>query len=198
MISTTPQGQIIDGPEVRNVWFTDGYADYIRHFMRADRGGAGVGAPQSESPDRLDIRRQHRDVRGRRDHLHDGRSGRPPRRSSSISIRRRSPWMARAAPPHRSRRGRLDVRRGEPDAQGQARSAGNVVRISARASGPDTLAPASGRSPSSGTTHATATISWMTDEPADSQVEYGLTPAYGQVTPLNPARTTSHALSCPG
>ncbi|HEV3484209.1 MAG TPA: Ig-like domain-containing protein, partial [Vicinamibacterales bacterium] len=35
MISDTPQGQIIDGPEVRNVWFTDGYGDYVRHFMRA-------------------------------------------------------------------------------------------------------------------------------------------------------------------
>ncbi len=28
-----PNGVVIDGPEVNNQWFTDGYGDYIRHFM---------------------------------------------------------------------------------------------------------------------------------------------------------------------
>ena len=26
-------GRIIDGPDVNQIWFTDGYGDYIRHFM---------------------------------------------------------------------------------------------------------------------------------------------------------------------
>ena len=28
-----PDGVVIDGPEVNHQWFTDGYGDYIRHFM---------------------------------------------------------------------------------------------------------------------------------------------------------------------
>ena len=49
MISGSPQGQIIDGPSVGNVWFTDGYADYIRHFMRA-MGAVPQWAPNGASP----------------------------------------------------------------------------------------------------------------------------------------------------
>jgi hypothetical protein len=37
-----------------------------------------------------------------------------------------------------------------------------------------------------------ATITWTTDEPSDSQVEYGTTIAYGKVILLDPARVTSH------
>ena len=37
-----------------------------------------------------------------------------------------------------------------------------------------------------------ATITWTTDEPADSQVEYGTTMAYGSVTPLGSAQVTAH------
>jgi glucose/arabinose dehydrogenase len=39
-----------------------------------------------------------------------------------------------------------------------------------------------------------ATIIWTTDEPADSQVEYGPDAAYGQSTPVDPALVTSHAV----
>ena len=28
-----PNGVVIDGPQVNNQWFTDGYGDYIRHFL---------------------------------------------------------------------------------------------------------------------------------------------------------------------
>ena len=35
MISSSPTGQIIYGPVNGTVWFTDGYGDYIRHFLRA-------------------------------------------------------------------------------------------------------------------------------------------------------------------
>ena len=30
---TRDNGVVIDGPEVGNCWFTDGYGDYIRHFL---------------------------------------------------------------------------------------------------------------------------------------------------------------------
>lgn len=37
-------GVVIDGPDVGNQWFTDGYGDYIRHFM------TGLGAIPDWSP----------------------------------------------------------------------------------------------------------------------------------------------------
>jgi hypothetical protein len=38
------RGVVIDGPGVNQVWFTDGYGDYIRHFM------AGIGAVPEWAP----------------------------------------------------------------------------------------------------------------------------------------------------
>ncbi|RLC68604.1 MAG: hypothetical protein DRI26_09970, partial [Chloroflexi bacterium] len=43
-----------------------------------------------------------------------------------------------------------------------------------------------------------ATISWVTDEPATSQVEYGETEAYGLVTPLDETLTTTHSVTLTG
>ena len=42
-----PNGEVIDGPEVNNQWFTDGYGDYIRHFMTS------LGAVPAWAPDGL-------------------------------------------------------------------------------------------------------------------------------------------------
>ncbi|MBU1102416.1 fibronectin type III domain-containing protein, partial [Patescibacteria group bacterium] len=39
-----------------------------------------------------------------------------------------------------------------------------------------------------------ATINWTTNEPADSQVEYGLSVNYGQQTNLNSTLTTNHSI----
>lgn len=39
-----------------------------------------------------------------------------------------------------------------------------------------------------------ASISWVTDESADAQVEYGTTSAYGSTSPLNPSLGTSHTI----
>lgn len=39
-----PTGVVLDGPEVNNEWFTDGYGDYVRHFM------TGLGAIPEWSP----------------------------------------------------------------------------------------------------------------------------------------------------
>lgn len=42
-------------------------------------------------------------------------------------------------------------------------------------------------------TTAKATVNWLTDEPATTQIEYGLTPTYGSMTPLNAFLTSSHS-----
>jgi thermitase len=43
-----------------------------------------------------------------------------------------------------------------------------------------------------------ATISWTSDEPASSQVEYGLTNAYGNLSALNSTLDTSHSVTLAG
>src|SRR5438445_108665 len=45
---------------------------------------------------------------------------------------------------------------------------------------------------------SSATISWATDEASDSQVEYGTTTAYGQVSALVSALVTSHSVGLSG
>ncbi len=44
----------------------------------------------------------------------------------------------------------------------------------------------------------TAVVTWTTTEPADSQVEYGLTPSYTSVSPLDATPVVSHALTLNG
>ena len=45
---------------------------------------------------------------------------------------------------------------------------------------------------------STATINWVTDEPATSRVEYGTTDAYGLTTPSDEELTTSHNITLTG
>ncbi|MDQ7054925.1 MAG: fibronectin type III domain-containing protein [candidate division KSB1 bacterium] len=47
-------------------------------------------------------------------------------------------------------------------------------------------------------TTQTATITWQTDEPADTQVEWGVSPAYGQRSPLDTSLTTDHRVQITG
>ncbi len=47
-------------------------------------------------------------------------------------------------------------------------------------------------------TATTASISWTTNEPATSQVEYGLTTAYGSLTSLDSTLVTSHSVPISG
>ena len=51
---------------------------------------------------------------------------------------------------------------------------------------------------SSSVAQDSATISWTTDEPSNSQVEYGTSVAYGSSTPINPTLTTAHSASLSG
>ena len=62
----------------------------------------------------------------------------------------------------------------------------------------DTQSPSISNVAASNLTSSAATISWTTNEVADSQVEYGLTTSYGSVTPLDPALVTSHSAALSG
>jgi parallel beta-helix repeat protein len=56
----------------------------------------------------------------------------------------------------------------------------------------DTIPPVISNVQSSGITYNSATISWDTDEPATSQVEYGLDISYGNTTALDSSLATNH------
>ncbi len=51
---------------------------------------------------------------------------------------------------------------------------------------------------SSGITSTTATITWTTNQQADSQVQYGLTISYTDLTNVDPAWVTSHSVTLTG
>lgn len=63
---------------------------------------------------------------------------------------------------------------------------------------PDTSPPIISGVGSSNITTSTATIYWTTDEPATSQVEYGLTSSYGWTTTLDASLVTSHSIGLTG
>ncbi len=77
------------------------------------------------------------------------------------------------------------------DAAGNAAvSVDNTFTTSAT---PDTTAPVLSGITASGITSSSAVISWSTDEPATTQVEFGLTSAYGSSTPLATTLVSSHS-----
>jgi hypothetical protein len=59
----------------------------------------------------------------------------------------------------------------------------------------DTKGPLISSVNASNITQTGATINWTTDEPADSQIEYGLTTAYGASSAVDNTLTTSHTLT---
>jgi hypothetical protein len=58
---------------------------------------------------------------------------------------------------------------------------------------PDFTAPGIDNIDVSGITTVSATVSWVTDEPSDTQVEYGLSVAYGSTTALGRLYGTTHS-----
>ena len=62
----------------------------------------------------------------------------------------------------------------------------------------DTTAPVISSENIASVSATAATMSWMTNEPADSQLEYGTTTAYGDLTPLSPSLVTAHSVSMTG
>ncbi|MBN1569650.1 MAG: fibronectin type III domain-containing protein, partial [Acidobacteria bacterium] len=63
---------------------------------------------------------------------------------------------------------------------------------------PDTTAPTISNVASSSITTTSATITWTTNEAADTQVEYGTTTSYGKSTTLNGTMLTAHSQSLSG
>jgi len=63
---------------------------------------------------------------------------------------------------------------------------------------PDTTPPIISAVAASRVTATGATITWTTNEPSDSRVEYGPTTTYGNSTPLNITLVTSHSMTLSG
>jgi 5-hydroxyisourate hydrolase-like protein (transthyretin family) len=63
---------------------------------------------------------------------------------------------------------------------------------------PDTTPPVISDVAASNTTATEATITWTTDEPAESQVEYGTTASYGQITTLDTNLVINHSVVLTG
>jgi hypothetical protein len=74
-------------------------------------------------------------------------------------------------------------------------SASATVVVSANT---DTTPPVISGVAASNITASGVTISWNTNEPGDTQVEYGTTSAYGAVSTLNPALVTGHSVAFGG
>ncbi len=72
-----------------------------------------------------------------------------------------------------------------------------VVKLTVNAA-PDTTAPIISGAGVSGVSQTAATIGWTTDEPANGQIEYGQTSAYGQATSINPSLVTTHSQALGG
>ena len=63
---------------------------------------------------------------------------------------------------------------------------------------PDTFPPVISGVSSTGITASGATVTWTTNEPSDSRMEYGTTTAYGNSTILNPSLVTAHSQGLSG
>src|SRR5207247_1930312 len=77
-------------------------------------------------------------------------------------------------------------------------AAGNTAPASVVSATVDTAPPVISAVTSARIGSSSATISWATDEASDSQVEYGTTTAYGQVSALASALVTSHSVGLSG
>jgi glucose/arabinose dehydrogenase len=62
----------------------------------------------------------------------------------------------------------------------------------------DTTPPTISDIRATGISNSRATITWSTNEPSDSQVEYGTTTAYGSSSPLDSAHVTAHSVRLTG
>lgn len=83
------------------------------------------------------------------------------------------------------------------DSAGNSNSADYIVTFSV-ANVPDTTPPTISAISASSITSSGATISWTTNETSDTQVDYGLTTAYGQSSALNSTLVTSHTVNLTG
>ncbi len=70
--------------------------------------------------------------------------------------------------------------------------------ISKTIQSPDTTPPVMSAIQSSSITTSSVTISWTSNEAADTQIQYGTTTSYGNTTTLNASMVTSHSQSVSG
>ena len=80
-------------------------------------------------------------------------------------------------------------------------ASGNLATSSAVSisiNNPDQTPPVITGPSATGLTTTGATIIWTTNEPADSQLEYGTTTSYGSLTALDPALLTGHSVALAG
>src|SRR5262249_23582181 len=82
------------------------------------------------------------------------------------------------------------------DAAGNAAVSADFTFTTAAA--PDTTPPVISAVSSAGINILGATITWTTDEPSDSRVEYGTTTAYGSSTTLDPSLAPAHSQALTG
>ncbi len=81
---------------------------------------------------------------------------------------------------------------------GREQQSGFTPSVSANAATVNRALPVISNVASGNLSPTTATIKWQTDQPSDSQVEFGPTAAYGQSSPRNTARVTAHAVILTG
>jgi len=87
---------------------------------------------------------------------------------------------------------------GRDAAGNQATSTGVSVTVTNATSSPVDVTPPVISRVSLSVTSIGATVSWTTNEPSDTQVEYGLTTSYGSLAPLDPALVPSHSQAIKG
>jgi hypothetical protein len=77
-------------------------------------------------------------------------------------------------------------------------AAGNTAASAAITVTVDTVPPAISSVLASAISESGATIAWLTNEPADSQIEYGVTTTYGASTALNVSLVNAHSTAVNG
>ncbi|MBA2480473.1 MAG: TIGR03790 family protein [Planctomycetes bacterium] len=82
------------------------------------------------------------------------------------------------------------------DAAGNLATSGDYTFTTSPA--PDTTAPVISSITVGSITASAAVVSWSTNEASDSQVQYGITTAYGSSTVLNTTKVTAHSVALSG
>jgi hypothetical protein len=84
------------------------------------------------------------------------------------------------------------------ESTGAGGATGYSTVFSLTTTGPPSLSPAISNVTVSPLLSTSATLTWQTDAPSTSQVNYGTTPAYGLSSPLDSTLTTAHSVTLTG
>jgi hypothetical protein len=196
MISSSPQGQIIDGPDVNNIWFSDGYGDFIRHFMR------GIAAVPAWAPDNethiVDSTAVIKSVTyspGTVDYTTDADSSIEKIKVDFV------PQEVTAGGLALPQRTDLSAQGWVYDAASRLLSVrhdgGTQIHVSDTAA-VDTIAPVISAVGAANITSQSVTISWTTNELTNAQIEFGTTTEYLESTGVFPNLAMSHSITITG